>query len=186
MTNTFDKQKKLTANNARGTPTKMPTVADMSPTEVSQLMDQAKAQASKVFQKIPLLGPLTWLMMQQSATKHTLISELEWRIMPPLLLEQAKLYMRDESPLAFVTWAEMSQASIDRYRRAPHHLMYSDWNSGNQIWLIDLVTPFGGAQEILKDLREKVFPGQDIHQLMPSPEGLQKVLTWPAVQVSTE
>ena len=40
MTNTFDKQK-FTANNARGTPAKLPTVADMSPTEVSQLMDHA-------------------------------------------------------------------------------------------------------------------------------------------------
>ncbi len=170
MTNTFDKSTSA-----------QPKVADMSPAEVARLLDQAKTQASKVFKKIPLLGPLTWLMMQQSATKHTLISELEWRVMPPLMMEQAKLYMREESPLAFVTWAKMSPAASDRYRKAPHHLMFSDWNSGDQIWLIDIVTPFGGAQEIMKDLRENVFAGQTIHQLVPMPDEPQKMLTWPAV-----
>ncbi len=170
MTNTFDKSTSA-----------QPKVADMSPAEVARLLDQAKTQASKVFKKIPLLGPLTWLMMQQSATKHTLISELEWRVMPPLMMEQAKLYMREESPLAFVTWAKMSPASSDRYRKAPHHLMFSDWNSGDQIWLIDIVMPFGGGQEIMKDLRENVFAGQTIHQLVPMPDEPQKMLTWPAV-----
>lgn len=158
-----------------------PSVGDLSSSEVAGLLELAKEQASKVFKKIPLLGPVTWLMMQQAATKHTLISELEWRVMPALILEQAKLYMREESPLAFVSWAKMSAASAERYRRAPHHLMFSDWNSGDQVWLIDIVTPFGGAQEIMKDMREKVFPGQAIHQLVPTPDEPQKMLTWPAI-----
>jgi cytolysin-activating lysine-acyltransferase len=166
------------------TPPVQPTVGDMSASEVSHLIDQAKEQASKDFKKIPLLGPVTWLMMQQTSTKHTLISELEWRVMPALIQEQAKLYMREESPLAFVSWARMSAASAERYRRAPHHLMFSDWTSGDQIWLIDMVTPFGGAQDVMKDLREKVFPGQEIHQLMPTPDEPQKMLTWPAVGVA--
>lgn len=164
--------------------TTQPNIADMKPGEVARLMELAKAKASTVFKKIPLLGPLTWLMMQQSATKHTLISELEWRVMPPLMLEQAKLFMREESPLAFVTWAKMSPASSDRYRKAPHHLMFSDWNSGDQIWLIDIVTPFGGAQEIMQNIREHVFAGQVIHQLVPMPDEPQKMLTWPAVGIA--
>jgi hypothetical protein len=33
----------------------------------------------------------------------------------------------------------------------------------------------------MKDLRENVFAGQTIHQLVPMPDEPQKMLTWPAV-----
>lgn len=97
------------------------------------------------------------------------------------MLDQAKLYFREEAPIAFVSWAKLSDAVAQRYRAAPHHLTAADWKSGEQIWLIDVFTPFGGAQEVLKDLRENVFAGQAVHQLLPSEETLAKVVTWPAV-----
>jgi cytolysin-activating lysine-acyltransferase len=153
---------------------------DMGPDEMEKLADFAKEKAQLVMEKIPLLGPVTWLMMQQSGTRHTLISELEWRVMPALVLEQAKLYMREHAPLAFVTWAKLSPAVVERYITSPHHLMAADWNSGGQVWIIDLFTPFGGASEVMADLREKVFPGQAIHQLVPNAEGQAKTLTWPS------
>ena len=103
--------------------------------------------------------------------------------MPPLALDQIKLYLQDEKPVAFVTWARLSTSVAERYRNPPHHLTGSEWTSGDQIWLIDVVTPFGGAQDVLKDLREKVFPGQALHQLLPVAAGgvPAKTLTWPPV-----
>ncbi len=60
--------------------------------KLSALAELARAQAKKTLSKIPLLGLVTWLMLQQQTTRHMLISELEWRVMPALLLDQAKLY----------------------------------------------------------------------------------------------
>lgn len=154
---------------------------DMSPDDMAKLAEFAKDQAKLVMGKIPLLGPVTWLMMQQSGTRHTLLSELEWRVMPALVLEQAKLYMRDSAPIAYVSWALLSEAAVDRYKTPPHHLAAADWKSGDQVWIVDLFTPFGGAQEVLADLREKVFVGQAVHQLVPNVTGQAKTLTWPAV-----
>lgn len=57
----------------------------------------------------------------------------------------------------------------------------ADWRSGDQVWIIDLVTPFGGAAEVIKELRETVFAGREVHQLMPDAHGQGKTLTWPAV-----
>lgn len=153
----------------------------LPPEELAALAVLAKKQAQKVISKIPLLGPVTWLMMQQSASRHTLVSELEWRVLPALMLDQAKLYLKDEAPIAFVSWARLSDAAAQRYKAAPHQLTMTDWTSGDQIWLIDVLTPFGGAQDILKDLREKVFPGQVIYQLIPLPEA-PKVIAWPATK----
>jgi cytolysin-activating lysine-acyltransferase len=152
----------------------------LSPEKLGDLAALARQQAHKVLGKIPLLGPVTWLMLQQAAGRQTLLGELEWRVMPALMLDQAKLYLKDDAPVAFASWARLSEEAAQRYQSAPHQLAMADWASGDQTWLIDVFTPFGGAQEVLKDLREKVFAGQVVHQLMPV--GAQaEVMTWPAI-----
>lgn len=165
---------------------KPPGTEVLPPEELAGLAELAKQQAHKVLGKIPLLGPVTWLMMQQSHSRHTLLSELEWRVLPALILDQAKLYMKDDAPVAFASWARFDEATAQRYRLPPHHLMMADWATGDQIWLIDVFTPFGGAQDVLKDVREKVFAGQIVHQLVPVPGAPPKVLAWPAVESNAD
>lgn len=144
----------------------------------SSLVELAKQQADKVMGKVPLLGAVSWLLMQQNATRHTLLSELEWRVMPPLMLDQAKLYMRDKAPLAYVSWAFLSDEVAKRYQQAPHQLMPSDWKSGDQVWIVDLCTPFGGSQEVLKDLHEGVLSGKEVHQFTLGADGTVSAMTW--------
>jgi cytolysin-activating lysine-acyltransferase len=139
-----------------------------------------KKQAQRVVGKLPLLGAVGWLMMQQTATRHTLLSELEWKVMPALVLDQAKLYMREDSPIAYVSWATLSESAAERYAAAPHQLTASDWQSGEQVWIVDLFVPFGGAQEVMNDLRTSVFPGRTIHQLSIGADGRAKPMAWPA------
>jgi cytolysin-activating lysine-acyltransferase len=153
--------------------------------ELAKLAELAKRQAQAVLKKLPALGPVTWLMMQQGASRHAFVADLEWRVMPALVLEQAKLYMKDNAPIAFVSWARLSAEAAERYRRPPHHLGPADWKSGDQVWLVDLIAPFGGAQEALKDLRENVFPTSKIHQLAPAAEGAVRVIEWPALRTAS-
>lgn len=144
-----------------------------------QLLELAKQQADKVIGKIPLLGAVSWLMLQKPATRHTLLSELEWRVMPPLMFDQAKLYMRDKMPLAYVSWAYLSEEAAQRFQKAPHHLMPSDWKSGDQVWIVDLCVPFGGAQDIMKDLQGAALKDRVIHQFTLDGAGELAVMTWP-------
>ena len=153
----------------------------LSPQEAENIVAFAKEQAGKMFQKLPLLGPVAWLMMQQPHTKHTLLSELEWRVLPPLMLDQAKLFMRDGSPLAYVSWARLSNGAAQRYRQAPHQLSFNDWSSGEEVWLVDVVAPFGGLQRLMEELRSGALAGKPVHQLAPQSTELSKVITWPAL-----
>lgn len=157
-----------------------PAEPGLSPAEMADFASLLKKQAQRVVGKLPLLGAVGWLMMQQTATRHTLLSELEWRVMPALVLEQAKLYMRDDSPIAYVSWATLSEAVAQRYVAAPHQLTANDWKSGDQVWIIDLFVPFGGAQEVMNDLRTSIFAGRAIHQLQMGSDGAPKAMTWPA------
>ena len=160
---------------------KIPDGSNLSEAELGRLVGMLKTQAHAVATKIPLLGSIAWLMMQQSSTKHTFLAELEWRVMPPLLLDQAKLYVRDEMPLAFVSWARLSEDAVARYASPPHRLAPPDWHSGEQVWLVDMFTPYGGSAEVLDDLRTKVFPGKTLFQLGPMEGDVAKVLRWDAV-----
>lgn len=147
---------------------------------MQELAAEVKTQAQRVVAKIPLLGAVSWLLMQQSATRHTLLSELEWRVMPALVLDQAKLYMRDNFPIAYVSWAKLSEDVAQRYIAPPHQLMASDWQSGEHIWIVDVCAPFGGAQEVMKDLRATIFAGHEVHQLLMGADGQIQPMTWPA------
>lgn len=167
-------------------PPQAPAAADAPsapamPPELAQVAQAARDNARHALALLPVLGHVTWLMLQQGATRNTLVADLEWRVLPPLLLKQAKLHMRDDAPLAFVSWALLSDEAALRYRGAPHRLAAADWKSGDQVWLVDLFTPFGGAQEVLKDLRQQ-FAGRPIHQLAPADGALAQVITWPAAQ----
>jgi cytolysin-activating lysine-acyltransferase len=159
-----------------------PTDSSLSEDELRHLADLVKTQAKSAIGQLPLLGPVAWLMMRHPNTRHMSLSDLEWRVMPALVLEQAKLFMREGMPLAFVSWARLSEDAALRFRTAPHRLAQADWQSGGQVWLVDVFTPFGGAAELIKDLRENVFSGEAVYQLGPvMGDGLAQPVIWEAL-----
>lgn len=162
----------------------VPGSSPLSQTELARLAGMVRSQASAAANRIPLLGPVAWLLMQQPATRHLLLSDLEWRVMPPLLLEQSRIYTRDDLPLAFVSWARLSEEVAQRYRRVPHRLSPADWRSGDRLWLVDVVAPFGGVAELMEDLRLKVFPGQAIFQLGQVQDGMADAMDWSSRQAT--
>jgi cytolysin-activating lysine-acyltransferase len=148
-----------------------------TPANPEQLAKFAAEQAQRVIKKIPLLGPVSWLMMNNPTTRHTFVADLEWRVMPPLVLEQAKLYMKGEMPTAFVTWAYLSEAVVERYTKPPYYLAPGDWKSGDKVFLIDLIAPYGGAADVLADLKQTALSGKVIHQVAPETASTMKVIT---------
>lgn len=149
---------------------------------VRELAELARAQAQNTLQKIPMLGAVTWLMLQQSALRASLLSDLEWRVLPPLMLGQARLFMRGDAPVGYASWAQLSEEAACRWRQPPHRLALQDWNSGEQTWLIDVFTPYGGAREMLEELRSTQLAGRELRQLVPLPEQSPQELRWPPVE----
>lgn len=140
-----------------------------------------RAQASRSVRQLPLLGAVSWLMLAAPQTRQVRMEELEWRVMPALMLHQARIYLREETPVAFASWAWLSPAVAHRHAAGAGELLPAEWKSGDEPWIIDLLAPFGGEAEALQDLRETVFAGRDLRQLAaPGGQGAQ-VLVWPAV-----
>ena len=161
-----------------------------APSETANARDaagQARQQARKVLDRLPILGPVVWLYAHSPFHKHAFMVDVEWMVMPPLVLDQAKLYMKDSAPMAFASWAYLGDKAEKRLLSGETRLAPTDWNSGNRLWLIDLVAPFGSAKDIIKDVRENLFPTQDIKYLVPDFEkkGVRPVV-WRAFQPTTQ
>lgn len=49
-----------------------------------------------------------------------------------------------------------------------------DWKSGDKLWVVEIIAPFGGAEEMLKDLKMKVFPEREIKYAITGPNGREE------------
>lgn len=117
----------------------------------------AQSQQKTVSQ---VLGEVTWLMTQSPAHKQLFIGDLEWFCMPALLLEQFRVYNGPNAPAAVALWAYVSEETEERLKSGASKLRPDEWKNGDRAWLIELVAPFGGADEILADLAANVFKNE--------------------------
>ena len=99
------------------------------------------------------------------------MTDLEWLVLPPVMLKQFRIFRRDRIPVAFASWAYLNEDAARRLTNGSRRLKPQDWKSGEELWLIDLIAPFGGADGIIKELREKVFKGQTVKTLQAAPGG---------------
>lgn len=104
-----------------------------------------------------VLGEIAWLMSQSKIHKQMFLGDLEWFAMPAILTEQFRVFNGPQSPVAVAFWAKVSEETEARLLDGGTKLGPHEWKGGDRPWLIELVAPFGGADEILKDMHESVF-----------------------------
>jgi hemolysin-activating ACP:hemolysin acyltransferase len=96
-------------------------------------------------------------MMRPPEHARIPIADLEWQLLPPLLLGQYKLHASGLVLVAFAALANFSEAVEERYRAGNHWLSAADWRSGDRTYLIHLVAPFGGAEAVVEGLESRVL-----------------------------
>ena len=107
-----------------------------------------------------VLGEITWLLSQSPTHKQLFIGDLEWFAMPAILLEQFRIWNGPSSPAAVAFWAFVSEETEQRLVSGAQKLRADEWKAGENLWLMELVAPFGGQDEILADLSANVFGGR--------------------------
>ena len=132
---------------------------------------------------ISVLGHVLWLMSQSPIHKHMFVSDFEWLVMPAILHGQFRIWREKNAqgvliPVAYASWAYLDEAAEQRIRQSIKRLAPTDWKSGTNLWLIDLIAPFGGADKAVKELKEKILKGQTIKSIQPNPAGGTAVMEW--------
>jgi cytolysin-activating lysine-acyltransferase len=102
------------------------------------------------------------LFCQSPAHRHLLLTDLEWRLVPPIALRQFRLIYKKEMPYGFVSWALVSEHVERRLDRPDFRLRPADWKSGDRAWIIDVVAPPDQALGFIDAIKEKVLSGREV------------------------
>lgn len=131
------------------------------------------AKSRELTKRLPAVGYVTWLCSQSPSHRRLFLQDLDWRVFPPILLGQYRLHTDSKVgglPTAYASWAFLSEEAETGYRET-HKLRASDWRSGDRLWLVDFITPFGGSARLLSDLYYEIHPEREVKLLYPDAHG---------------
>ncbi len=149
-------------------------------TVASQIKSEGQPNTGHpIANRVTAIGHAIWLMSRSALHKHLMITDIEWLLMPPIMLGQFHLWQDQGRPHGFASWAYFGEEQEERIaNKGIRRLMPTDWKTGEALWLIDFVAPFGQQEAMVKDLREKVLPGKRMKMLQAKPEGGTGVTEW--------
>jgi cytolysin-activating lysine-acyltransferase len=95
-----------------------------------------------------VLGEIAWLMTQSPRHKPLTLGDLEWLVMPAILLRQFRIFYQGDRPVGVALWALADDLVAKRIDAGNPRLSAAEWKSGTQLRIIDIIAPFGGEAEI--------------------------------------
>jgi cytolysin-activating lysine-acyltransferase len=104
------------------------------------------APASKTVAQV--LGEIAWLMTQSPRHKAIPLGDLEWLVMPALLLRQFRIFYQGQQPVGVALWALADDFVARRIDAGDNRLSAVEWKSGRNTRIVDIVAPFGGEAEM--------------------------------------
>ena len=115
-----------------------------------QAQAHPEAQPKTVAQ---VLGEITWLMTQSPRHKQIPLGDLEWLVMPAILLKQFRMFYNGEQPVGVALWALVDDIVAKRIDAGDARLTAVEWKSGTNMRIVDVVAPFGGEAEMRGQVR---------------------------------
>jgi cytolysin-activating lysine-acyltransferase len=90
------------------------------------------------------------------------MADLEWLVMPAILLRQFRLFYHEGKPVAAVLYAFISDEVERRIESGAPSVQPGDWKSGERAWIVQVIAPFGQAEAFAKETCETVLKGRDV------------------------
>jgi cytolysin-activating lysine-acyltransferase len=85
------------------------------------------------------------------------------------------LFYAKNKPVGVGLWAEVDGEVAGRLSEGTSKLRPQDWKSGEQLWVVEAIAPFGGPEEMIKNLKAQVFPDKELRYLTMNAEGQKEV-----------
>jgi cytolysin-activating lysine-acyltransferase len=128
---------------------------DASSTAADPVNEHARGQTEPPPKTVAqVLGEITWLMTQSPRHKVIPFGDLEWLVMPAILLRQFRIFYQGEQPVGVALWALADDLAAKRIDAGDTRLAAVEWKSGSNLRIIDIVAPFGGEAEMRGQLKD--------------------------------
>jgi cytolysin-activating lysine-acyltransferase len=126
-----------------------------------------------------MLGAATLLTIHAHGYRDLTQVEIDGRVLPALIANQARVFLYGLQPIGMVTWAHLSPEAEARLVREGGLPKPGEWSKGERIWIIDVIAPFGGSQAMLDKVRRETLRGRTVHMLRPRAGGGFDTVTLP-------
>lgn len=137
-----------------------PQSANASPSE--KPTDSAQPVLEKagltVHTGLPCFSAVIWLLGRSEPHRKWLIADIDRYVIPPLVLNQAWLFLRGQRPVGFFSWAHLTLEVEQSYIDGSRLVEPEDWNAGDRRWSMDVIAPFGDLRTIFAYKKAKGFP----------------------------
>jgi cytolysin-activating lysine-acyltransferase len=146
--------------------TKTAKAPKVAPQPVEETPTAASPPAPPPLTVSHMFGEMAWLLTQSPTHKHYTLADLEWMVMPALLLQQYRVFRDGQRPVGLALWAFLSEEAEARLAGGKTHIRPDEWKSGDRCWLIDLVAPFSTAENqmagrMVTDLSQTALKGRE-------------------------
>lgn len=112
-----------------------------------------------------VMGSAVWLYMHSASHRSMPLHLLSVLLLPAIKRRQFVLATENGQPAFFLTWAMFSPDAERRYiARPPEAMPEADWTSGDRMWILDWVAPFGHTRAS-RQLLTRLFPTQNVRAL---------------------
>ena len=113
------------------------------------------------FSEAEVLGSAVWLWMHSASHRDAPLHTLSALLLPALKSRQFVLLSEAGKPVAYLSWANLSEEAERRYLSNPPVLMpEADWSSGDRMWILDWVAPFGHTKTLSGLFGRRLFPNK--------------------------
>ena len=100
------------------------------------------------------VGMMTWLMGQSDQHCNWTIEDVHRLIIPPVALQQFRIWQVEHQPVGFVTWGLFNEETEAGYLAGSRKIQPDDWNAGDRLWLVDFIALFGGVSQMVREGRQ--------------------------------
>ncbi len=90
-------------------------------------------------------------------------------------MQQFRLFYDKQKPIGVVLWAAVNDEVEAMLSKGTNRIRPQDWRSGDKIWVVEVIAPFGGAEEMVKDLKANVFTDREVKYLAVGRDGARDV-----------
>lgn len=158
------------------------TVNDLAKVESDQQKtkeaDQAKIKEALRAQELLHLnlGYIAGLFSNSKYHVKASIGHFMSSVVPALKHNQFKIFFNGFKPVAYVSWAMLSDKVQEKYKTGKHLLAIDEWKSGDNVWLAEFIVPYSAKdrEAVIKNLKEKILLSKTINIIARNPDGSMK------------
>jgi cytolysin-activating lysine-acyltransferase len=132
-------------------------------------------------------GSAVWLWMHSKAHRDAPLHTLNALLLPAIKHRQFVLASEKGRPVFYVSWANLSEEAEGRYLRNPAVCMRDeDWGSGERMWIVDWVAPFGHSAVMRHVLERHHFANRCFRALYHRAERGMRVKNFKGIGMRSE